>query len=418
MRLFLVLAIWLGALGAVADTRVALIIGNSAYTSVGALANPSNDARLIGQTLRDHDFDVTTALDLSRRAMLRALQDFRDKADRADVAMVYFAGHGIEVDGENFLIPVDAELRDQRDIEVETISVDTVLAQISGAKRMRMIVLDACRDNPFAARMVRTGRGRNIGRGLSRVVSAPQATLIAYAAAAGETTPDGDPGGNSPFSAAFASAFGEEPMDIRRMMGVVGDKMRQVDRGAQPFVYNSLGGQAFILNDGLGRRDPELPDTDKKFERNASHSDWSVFRNEDAGLQCWAASKPIASTATRNGQPVQIRRGDVFLLIATRPDDGVKHEISYVLGYPAQKNSRVKGEVRSGGGSFEFQLFTEGENAWTSSAEEDARLADEFRRSDSVVLNAVSSRGTATEDRFSLQGVAQALNEVERLCAR
>ena len=229
---------------------VALVIGNADYISVGRLDNPLNDAASVSEALREHGFDVVTATDLDLSAMLATLRDFRSKSDAADIALVYYAGHGIEVGGVNYLIPVDAKLADERDAPVQTITVETVIDQVSGARKLKMVVLDACRDNPFAAQMVRAGRGRNVGRGLRKVEVGRSDTLIAYAAAAGEVTPDGDPGENSPFSAAFVEALKGPPSDVRRLLGAVRDIMRTTVPGAEPFVYNSLGGSEYVINPG------------------------------------------------------------------------------------------------------------------------------------------------------------------------
>ena len=242
-----ILVLW-GAAAQAAD-KVALLIGNAAYAHVSALANPVNDVRLIEASLTAHGFDVTRVEDQTLTGMNRALRDFRDKADSANVAMVYYAGHGIEIGGINYLIPTDAELTDERDAPVEAMSANVILRQISGAARLKLMVLDACRDNPFAARMIRAKRGRTVGRGLARATVAAPDTLIAYAAAAGEITPDGPPGGNSPFTAAFVQAMEGPQRDVRQLFGAVRDIMRAEVVGAEPFVYTSLGGaDHFIQN--------------------------------------------------------------------------------------------------------------------------------------------------------------------------
>lgn len=241
-RLILTALLILSAFAARAADKVALLIGNAAYSSVSTLANPVNDVRLIEASLQSHGFDVTRIEDQTLTQMNRALRDFRDKADAAEVAMVYYAGHGIEIGGVNYLIPTDAELTDERDAAIEALSAGAILRQISGASRLKLMVLDACRDNPFAARMIRAQRGRSVGRGLARTTVTAPDTLIAYAAAAGEITPDGPPGGNSPFSSAFAKAMDGPQRDVRQLFGAVRDIMRAAVVGAEPFVYTSLGG--------------------------------------------------------------------------------------------------------------------------------------------------------------------------------
>lgn len=228
--------------------KVALVIGNGAYQHVSPLANPTRDARAVSVALERQGFEVVMATDLTRSALYDTLRGFRDKADRAEVAMVYYAGHGIEVGGQNYLIPVDARLSDERDADIEMIKMDAVLRQLSGAKTLKMVVLDACRDNPFVNQMRRENRGRNVGRGLAIVTDAEAATLIAYAAAAGEVTPDGAEGGNSPFTAAFLTALDRPPADVRILLGAVKDELSRTVPGAVPFVYSSLGAEQVIIN--------------------------------------------------------------------------------------------------------------------------------------------------------------------------
>ncbi|WP_171053981.1 caspase family protein [Arenibacterium halophilum] len=246
IRILLVFLLLLPS-GAMAD-KVALVIGNAAYDSVAVLDNPANDSRDVSRALARQGFDVIAANDLNRVRMRDTLREFRELADRAEVALVYYAGHGIEIAGRNYLVPVDARLEDERDAELEMIDLDLVLAQISGAKALKMVVLDACRNNPFVVKMKRAEAGRSVKAGLGRIEFAQADTLIAYAAAAGEITPDGASGGNSPFTRAFLSALEGPPTDVRRLLGRVRDQMRQDVPDAAPFVYTSLGGGEFVIN--------------------------------------------------------------------------------------------------------------------------------------------------------------------------
>ena len=207
-------------------TNAALVIGNSAYQSVSELPNPRRDSAAIADALTRQGFDVVRMDDLNRNDMYDALRAFRDKADEADIALIYYAGHGIEIEGRNYLVPVDAELVDERDAPVEMIHVDALLRQMSGARSMKMLVLDACRNNPFVARMQREDAGRNVGSGLANIEYAEADTLIAYAAAAGEITPDGVAGGNSPFTRAFLNAIDGPPQDVRRAARGSSDERR------------------------------------------------------------------------------------------------------------------------------------------------------------------------------------------------
>ncbi|MBS0530470.1 MAG: caspase family protein, partial [Proteobacteria bacterium] len=207
---------------AFATTRVALVMGNSKYQKVPALANPDNDAATFAATMTKAGFDVVDSrYDLSEVEMRRALREFADKARNADVAVIYFAGHGIEVEGTNYLIPVDAVLERDTDVYDEALSLDRVLVAVEPAKQLRLVILDACRDNPFSKTMKRVGQ-RSIGRGLARIEPATPNTLIAYAAKAGSTAADGD-SRNSPFTAALVRHIATPGLDLRKAFGFVRD---------------------------------------------------------------------------------------------------------------------------------------------------------------------------------------------------
>ncbi|MCK1517795.1 caspase family protein [Bradyrhizobium sp. 190] len=229
---------------ALAEKRVALVLGNSAYRNVAPLANPINDSAKIASTLKDAGFDVVDSRrDLPAAETRRALRDFADRARDADIAVVYYAGHGIEVDGANYLIPVDARLERDTDIYDEGLSLDRILIAIEPAKKLRLVILDACRDNPFARTMKRTVASRAIGQGLAKVEPTSPNVLIAYSAKAGSTAADGD-GKNSPFTSALSHHLTKPGLDVRRAFGFVRDEVLKTTGNKQePFVYGSLGGE-------------------------------------------------------------------------------------------------------------------------------------------------------------------------------
>jgi len=229
---------------AFAEKRVALVLGNSAYQNVAPLANPVNDSSKIAATLKDAGFDVVDSRrDLPAAETRRALRDFADRARDADIAVVYYAGHGIEVDGANYLIPVDARLERDTDIYDEALSLDRILIAIEPAKKLRLVILDACRDNPFSRTMKRTVASRAIGQGLAKVEPTSPNVLIAYSAKAGSTAADGD-GKNSPFTAALSHHLTKPGLDVRRAFGFVRDEVLKTTGNRQePFVYGSLGGE-------------------------------------------------------------------------------------------------------------------------------------------------------------------------------
>lgn len=231
-----------------AEKRVALVIGNSAYKSVPRLANPVSDAGLIGGMLKKAGFDtVDVRQDLSAVEMRKALREFGIKSRDSDVAVVYYAGHGMEIDGNNYLIPTDAVLETDTDVYDEAFPLDRVLVSIESAKQLRLVILDACRDNPFAKTMKRTVASRAIGRGLAKIEPTSPNTIIAFAAKAGSTASDGD-SKNSPFATALANHLPKPGLDLRKAFGFVRDDvLKATSHKQEPFVYGSLGGDDVAL---------------------------------------------------------------------------------------------------------------------------------------------------------------------------
>jgi Caspase domain len=243
--------VWLGfvllmAAMPVEAKRVALVIANARYANAGNLKNPPSDAQLVAQSLRRAGFDqVDVKIDLGKTAMEQALRSFGEKSEGADVALVYYAGHGIEAGGQNYLIPTDARLVRDRDLEVEATRLDTAMLMTESA-RLRIVVLDACRNNPFMASMQRTMRNRAVGRGLAAVEPEGE-TLVVYAAKAGATAADGE-GANSPFAQALAKRLVQPGLEISLLFRSVRDDVLQsTGRVQEPFTYGSLSGNAFYF---------------------------------------------------------------------------------------------------------------------------------------------------------------------------
>lgn len=242
--LLLALALLLGAGPAFAGKRVALVLANSAYQHAPPLTNPVNDGAVMAKTLKEAGFDIVESRrDLSALDTRRVLRDFADATRDADIAVVYYAGHGIEVEGSNYLIPVDARLERDTDVYDEALSLDRILVAVEPAKQLRLVILDACRDNPFGKTMKRTVASRGIGRGLAQVEPTSPNTLIAYSAKAGFTAQDGD-GANSPFTVALSRHLTTPGLDVRRAFGFVRDDvLKSTANKQEPFVYGSLGGE-------------------------------------------------------------------------------------------------------------------------------------------------------------------------------
>ena len=229
-----------------AGQRVALVIGNGSYAHAPALANPLNDARDIGEALDRLDFKVTRIENAGYSGLRRGLQQFALAASASEVAVVFYAGHGIEVDRRNFLVPVDAELLSDADVDFEAVPLDLLSRAVERASGLRLIILDACRDNPFVAAMQRAGATRSIGRGLARVEPSGE-TLVAYAAKEGTVAADGE-GRNSPYTSALLAYLEQPGLEVGLMFRKVRDAVVASTGGRQePFVYGSLSSKGAYL---------------------------------------------------------------------------------------------------------------------------------------------------------------------------
>ncbi|MEO8667582.1 MAG: caspase family protein [Bauldia sp.] len=274
-----------------AGTRVALVIGNSAYANVSELANPKNDGAALAKALRGAGFDEVTELrDLDQAGLRRALKEFTANARGAETALIYYAGHGVEVGGTNYLVPVDATLAQATDVEFEAVPLDNVRTAVSGATKLRLIILDACRNNPF--KLAASGGKRSVGRGLARVE--PNANeLIAYAAREGTVASDGR-AGNSPYATALVKYLGKPGLEIRLLFGQVRDDVVAATAGEQePFTYGTLGGEAIFLN-GASASSASQPADAGTASKPVSEPGGSLLTEAAAA---WAAAQGTTSAA-------------------------------------------------------------------------------------------------------------------------
>ena len=288
--LVLAVTMVLGAERALAQgRRVALVVGVSAYQNVARLPNATNDANAMADLFRKAGFDVVSARsDLTNLEFKRSIREFEDAVVDADIAVIFYAGHGIEVRESNFLIPTDAKLLNERDVEDEAIALDRMILALEPAKRLRLIILDACRDNPFAGKMKRRVATRAMSTGLAKVEPAMSDTLIAYAAKDNSVAADGD-GEHSPFTTALLRNLTEPGLDVRLAFGRVRDEVkRATNQRQEPYVYGSLGGGTVSLvalpekpaapvvsirSDQAAKSDYEI------VERVAKREAWEVFLN-------------------------------------------------------------------------------------------------------------------------------------------
>jgi tetratricopeptide (TPR) repeat protein len=239
--------------------RVALVIGNAAYKNVPALLNPEHDAEAIASSLRATGFaKVTVVSDASREQIVDALRTFATEAEQADWAVVYYSGHGLEVNGINYLVPVDAKISSDRDVQFAAVPLDQVMASVDGAKKLKLVLLDACRNNPFVPQMRHTAPAdaavaststtgpaaptRSIGLGLAEI-KVSGATLVVYAAKHGQTALDGE-GSDSPFAIAVVQRIATPNVEINKLFRLVRDDVMEATAGRQePYTYGSLPGR-------------------------------------------------------------------------------------------------------------------------------------------------------------------------------
>lgn len=246
----ILLAIGLFASGGAdaATRRVALVIGNSAYENTAALKNPANDARDMAATLKRLGFEVIEGFDLDQAAMRSKIRTFSSAIEGASVALFYYAGHGLQVDGNNLLAPVNAKLEKEGDLDFETISLNLVLRQMEREPRTNLVFLDACRDNPLARRLARSLKTRSssgIASGLARVESGV-GMLIGYSTSPGEVALDGR-GRNSPYTSALLKHVETQGQDISNMMIAVRQDVIEASGGKQiPWENSSLTGQFYF----------------------------------------------------------------------------------------------------------------------------------------------------------------------------
>jgi uncharacterized caspase-like protein len=378
-----VLAICFADQSALADKRVAFVVGNSKYQNVTALTNPANDAAAVTEMFRKASFDVVESRrDLKNTEMRRALRDFTEKARDADIAVIYYAGHGIEVDGTNYLIPVDAVLERDTDAYDEAIALDRILQAIEPAKQLRLVILDACRDNPFAKSMKRTVASRSLGRGLAGVEPTRPNTLIAFAAKGGSTASDGD-SKNSPFTTALLKYLAKPGLELGKAFRLVRDDvMKATENKQEPFVYGSLGGNDVALVPAPAapaaganadiRRDYELA------ERVGTREAWDSFvTSHPAGFYTDLAK------AQRNKLAAETAR-----IAATEKARGAAEEQARLAAEGAKASEQAKAAAQS-------------------KAAEEARLAAERKKR-------IEDAKVATAEQAKVAAQARAAEEAEK----
>ncbi len=248
---------------ALADKRVAFVVGNAAYRNVPQLPNPAIDAKAIANVLRSVGFEVVEGTNLTRDKMTEKLLDFGKKAEGADVAVFFYAGHGIAVNNVNYLLPIDADLKSEMDVKLgAAINVDLTLEQTMADAKVKLVFLDACRDNPFAARIrsAKATRSVAVNSGLAEMKSG-EGTLLAFATGPGQTALDGDVGNHSPFTRALISNIAKPGVEIQQAMTKVRAQVNEeTNKNQLPWGHTNLIGEVY-LNPQAASADKPAADT-------------------------------------------------------------------------------------------------------------------------------------------------------------
>jgi hypothetical protein len=298
---------------AFADKRVAFVVGNAAYKNVPALPNPAIDAQTMASTLRNVGFDVVEGINLTRDRMSEKLLDFGRKAEGADVAVFYYAGHGIAVNGTNYLLPVDADLKSEMDVKLgAAINVDNTLEQTMQDAKVKLVFLDACRDNPFAAkiRSARATRGVTVDSGLAAMTSGT-GTLIAFATGPGQTALDGDKGTNSPFTRALVANITRPGVEIQQAMTAVRAQVNEeTNKNQLPWGHTNLIGSVYL-------NQAALPADSTKAEAPAGTTA-AATPASDVEVEFWRSVKDSSKVEELNAYVTNFPNGAFKALALTR----------------------------------------------------------------------------------------------------
>ena len=247
--IFSLISLLFAANAAKADRRVAFVVGNGAYKNVAQLPNPPVDAKAMAGVLRNVGFDVVEGTNLTRDTMTERLLEFGKKAQGADVAVFFYAGHGIAISGTNYLLPVDADIKSEMDVKLgAAINIDLTLDQTMSDAKVKLVFLDACRDNPFAARIKSNSGTRSVSvqSGLAEMKSG-EGTLIAFATGPGQTALDGQEGTNSPFTRALIAHVTSPGVEIQQAMTEVRAQVNEeTNKGQLPWGHTNLIGSVYL----------------------------------------------------------------------------------------------------------------------------------------------------------------------------
>jgi len=329
------LSFFLAASAMAEGRRVALVIGNSNYANVATLPNPVKDADSIAEALSRLGFEVTHLDDLGISSMRKALAAFEDNAKGADWALVYYAGHGMEMEGKNWLVPVDAVLAKSSDVADEAIPLERVLERVRPANSLRIIILDACRNNPFLSRMV-MGRGgtRSVARGLAPI-EPQRGEVVFYAARDGHVAQDGN-GTHSPFAQALLKAIEKPGLELGFFFREITSEVLEATapESQEPFVYGSLPRQQYYfksaeviaVQSGDAHQQAILDEKSNALAEQQKRPANSVApNNQSATKTSPASSHQVTSAMSDIRRTVNLDLKDGRVVIELRPDIAPKH---------------------------------------------------------------------------------------------
>ncbi len=316
---------------------MALVIGNARYDHVSDIPNSANDARDVAAALGRIGFVVTEKYNLDYRDMRLILRDFSEETDDADMVLVYFAGHGIEIDNTNYLIPTNAELRSDKDVEFEAIRLETMLNSVSTAKGLKLVLVDACRNNPFVSQMVRTTATRSIGRGLGRID--PGGVLVGYSARSGTLALDGV-GRNSPYAQALLEHIEVPGLELGKLFRKVRDTVFDLTEGYQePFTYGSLPGRdIFLVPAAIKAPSTELD------QNSATAEPLPADEREDAAQRVLREALKLEDDSVKKGALEMIAQ----LYPNTRAGQ-YAGEVAGAIGNQAQPKTKASDDQRNAG---------------------------------------------------------------------
>src|SRR4249919_3568637 len=244
-----------------AERRVAFVVGNGTYKNVAALPNPPIDAKAMASALRNVGFEVVEGSNLTRDKMTEKLLEFGKRAQGADVAVFFYAGHGIAISGTNYLLPIDADIKSEMDVKLgSAINIDVTLDQTMSDAKVKLVFLDACRDNPFAAKIKSNSATRSVSvqTGLAEMKSG-EGTLIAFATGPGQTALDGQEGANSPFTRALIANIAQPGVEIQQAMTKVRAQVNEeTNKGQLPWGHTNLIGSVYLNGAAAPNADVEL----------------------------------------------------------------------------------------------------------------------------------------------------------------